>query len=42
MRQEHRAMRRAVCQGDRRSGFAGLLVAPPEGEAQKALRGGAF
>jgi len=25
--------------GHRRTGFAGLLVAPPEGEAPQALRG---
>ena len=26
-------------QGHRRTGFAGLLVAPPQGEASKTLRG---
>jgi hypothetical protein len=26
-------------QGHRRTGFAGLLVAPPRGEASKTLRG---
>jgi len=31
---------RAEYQGHRRTGFAGLLVAPPRGEASKTLRGG--
>ena len=40
MKHEHRYVRSAVCQGYRGAGFAGPLVAPPEGEAPKALRGG--
>ena len=40
MKKEYSAARRAVCQCHRRTGFAGPLVGPPEGEAPKALRGG--
>jgi len=42
MSHEHRDVRRALCQGYRGAGFAGPLVTPPEGEAPKALRGGAI
>jgi hypothetical protein len=42
MKKEYSAAHRAVCQGHRGTGFAGPLVAPPEGEAPKALRGGAL
>jgi hypothetical protein len=33
------SMNSAKYQGHRRTGFAGLLVAPPQGEASKTLRG---
>jgi hypothetical protein len=41
MKTAHTEARKCLCQGRRGTGFAGPLVAPPEGEAPKALWGGA-
>jgi hypothetical protein len=40
MRQKHRSVRRAICQGHHGVGFAGPLVAPPAGEGAEGASGG--
>jgi hypothetical protein len=40
MRQEHRYERREFCQGQRGTGFAGPLVAPPSGGGAEGTSGG--